>query len=71
MTSASAGHGNKMDSHERDALNAIRAWRTRKPTWIQKVSDVITLPVTKAGEAILDVPGVGERFAQRSAASST
>ncbi len=45
--------------YEKAALAEIEAWKSPPSTWFSKTLDVLSWPLDKAGELVLDTPGVG------------
>ncbi len=46
--------------YEEAALGEIHAWRTRKPTALVRLGQVVGKPLGQAGEALFEAPHVGD-----------
>lgn len=58
MTSTTNDAGD-LSPYETAALDEIAAWKNPPSTWLTKAANVLTWPFEKAGELVLDAPGVG------------
>ena len=46
--------------YEKLAIDQIHAWKTPELTWFGQAMQVVNWPLNKAGDAVLNTPGIGE-----------
>lgn len=50
----------ELSNYEKLAIDQIHAWKTPELTWFGQAMQVVNWPLSKAGDAVLNTPGIGE-----------